>query len=529
MIPNRKGVLALAFLLLVAGPLMADEGGGAPLNDSRFNVHGELRLRGELEDNYQDFNSDGGFDDPAGQIADDTVEFFPYRIRLAFEGEFGENVFGQVEIQVGDISGQDGETQGLYATQGDFGELILYTGFIHWNRVGGSEWNMRFGRQEFTQGNEFLFGDLDYYNGVSFDGWRVAWDGEPVKFEFFWAQTVENLGAHIDSNLFSVNLHGTLERGDEWSMYSSWIVQEEDTSGRDTMNLLTLGLRWTRWEGEGNHWIWNAELAYQDGRVGNPKIFIDDLLAPDYGEFTGATDEDDLFLTAWGGEGAFGYNWDLADSNHKLYAHVYWASGDKDGGRQNESFRPLFQDIHERLGRADIVQGTNINSYGLAWEAEFGDKHVAGVDVMAFLINEPENDDTCLALGAGNFPLRQPNNLRVTCALTPDGGFQGWFIPATSRLSGSGIAEDEDDLGQEIDFWYTYHVNQYLSFGVELSAFFPGDALTQLKDVQEFQTLAPDTSAFNSDHAPTLLAAQSQFLLSDDPAYRLAAQLRLRF
>jgi len=111
----------------------------------------------------------------------------------------------------------------------------------------------------------------------------------------------------------------------------------------------------------------------------------------------------------------------------------------------------------------------------------------------------------------------------------PDGGFQGWFIPATSRLSGSGIAEDEDDLGQEIDFWYTYHVNQYLSFGVELSAFFPGDALTQLKDVQEFQTLAPDTSAFNSDHAPTLLAAQSQFLLSDDPAYRLAAQLRLRF
>ena len=512
---------------------MADEeeDGGAPLNDSRFKVHGELRLRGELEDNYQDYNNDGGFSDPAvpgGKLDDDTAEYFPYRIRLAFEGTFTENLFGQMELQVGDLFGQDDEKAGLYETEDHDGELVLYTGFIHWNRIAGTDWNMRFGRQEFTQGNEFLFGDADYYNGVSFAGVRVAWDGEPVRFEFLWAQTGEHLGERIDSNLFVVSLTGTVDRGDEWSFYSSWIVEEEDSSGRNTMNLLTIGARWTRWEGEGSHLIWNAELAYQDGRVGNPEIVIEDLLAPDYGALTGATG-DDVYTVAWGGEGAFGYHWDRGESNHKFYGHVYWASGDKDGDNEDESFRPLFQDLHKRLGRADIVQGTNILSYGLAWEGEFGEKHVAGVDLMAFMINEPVVDDTCLALGAGNFPLNPADNLRVNCYLDPDGGFQGWFIPATSRLSGADRKGDEDDLGQEIDLWYTYHMTEHLSFGAEFSAFFPGDAITQLKDYEDFEILAPDTSAFSSDHAPTLLAAQSRFLLSDDTAYRLAAQIRLRF
>jgi hypothetical protein len=529
---NRKGVLALALTLvfLMAGPVMAnEEDGGAPLNDSRFNVHGEFRVRGEVESNYQQFNDDGGFNDPAvpgGQIDDDTTEFFPYRFRLAFEGRITEDIFGQVEIQVGDLFGQDDNKQGLYETEDDAGELQLYTAFIHWNRMGGTDWNMRMGRQELTMGNEFLFGDLDYYNGISYDGWRVSYDGEPVTFDFFWAQEAEALGARRDSNIFAFDLGGSVDRGDEWSFYSSWVVEEEHHSGEDQLNLLTIGARWTRWEGEGSHFIWNAELAYQDGRHANPRVFITDLTAPDYGQFTGETDND-ILIVAWGGEGAFGYQFARDNSTHKIYGHAYFATGDEDGGNEDESFRPMFQDIHDRLGKADIVQGTNIFSYGIAWEGTFADKHQAGADLMRFIIAEPDTDNTCLARGAGDFPLNDPSSIRENCDLLPDGGFQGWYIPAGDRLSG--IDEDEDDLGQEIDLWYTYHMTDNLSFGAELSAFFPGDAITQLEDAVEFQGLAPTTAAFSSSHAPTQLAAQSQFLLNDDPVYRLSVQARLRF
>ena len=85
---------------------------GAPVFDSDRR---ELRLRGELEDNYQEYNNDGGFSDPAvpgGEIDDDTAESFPYLIRIAFEGQITENVLGQMQIQVGDLFGQDDEKKG---------------------------------------------------------------------------------------------------------------------------------------------------------------------------------------------------------------------------------------------------------------------------------------------------------------------------------------------------------------------------------------------------------------------------------
>jgi hypothetical protein len=514
---------------------MADEDGGAPLTDSRFRVHGEVRLRGELEDNYQDFNDDGGFASSivSGGIDDDTIEYFPYRVRLAVEGQISETVFGQMQIQVGDLLGQDREQQGVVTTHENDGELVLYTGFIHWNRIGNTSWNMRFGRQEITVGNEFLFGDLDYYNGTSFDGWRTHWDGDPVEFQFFWAQTNETLGGHIETNVFGASLDGSVDRGDEWSLYSNWIMEEDSPSGRDTMNLFVLGARWTRLEGEGSHLLWNLEIAYQDGRIGNPSILITDFQRPDYGLFTGATD-DDTFITAWGAEGRFGYNWNQGENDHQFYVHGYFASGDKDHGnhKDDENFRPLFQDFHNRLGRADMVQGTNIRSYGVAWEGTFGDKHAAGIDGMFFFIDEPGNADTCLTLGPGDFMLNPRDSLRQDCVLDPGmDEFQGWFIPADETLTDSGL-DAEDELGQELDLWYDYAINDYLTFGAELSVFFPGDAITQMRDISDWQMLAPDGSesiSFNSDHAPTLLAAQSRFLLSDDPAVRLSAQFRLRF
>ena len=95
-------VAALLFLCaVVAGPVAAaddtDEAGNTSLTedwaeegDKKFDVHGELRFRGEYLDNFTDgVNSDAGFDKDSGSFA-------PYRARLAAKSTFGDHVRGYV-------------------------------------------------------------------------------------------------------------------------------------------------------------------------------------------------------------------------------------------------------------------------------------------------------------------------------------------------------------------------------------------------------------------------------------------------
>jgi len=217
-----------------------------------------------------------------------------------------------------------------------------------------------------------------------------------------------------------------------------------------------------------SRFLYNLELAWQDGRVGNPSIL------DEWGEPTGLTGED-IFISAWGGEGLFGYNWNVGDNDHRVYAHAYFASGDRESGnRDDNNFRTLFQDFHWRNGRADMVKGTNLETLGLAYEGHFGDKHVAGVDLMGFRINRAVQNATQLASIAGIF--------------------EGLVIPS---IEDSGFPQT-DKLGSELDLWYDYFYTDHLSFNVALSLFFPGEAIQNVTE-------------------------------SNDPATRLTAQARLRF
>ena len=117
-------------------------------------------------------------------------------------------------------------------------------------------------------------------------------------------------------------------------------------------------------------------------------------------------------------------------------------------------------------------------------------------------------------------------SFRETCVLSNDAdSFQGWFIPAINSLTDPSLDAKEDDLGQELDLWYDYYMTEHLSFGVEFTIFMPGDAITQLQSVTDFDTLI---AAPLPDHTPTMLANQST-ILGDDPAIKLTAQVRLRY
>ena len=210
-----------------------------------------------------------------------------------------------------------------------------------------------------------------------------------------------------------------------------------------------------------NHYIWSFEFVFQDGRIGNPEI-------PPGSGLTG----EDIFLSAWAFEGWFGYDWDKESQGHKVYFYGYLATGNRDlRNRTVNDFNPLFQDFHYRLGRADLVQGTNINSIALFYEGRIGERNEFGVSWNGFEINQEQHAPTQLASIPGRF-----DGLLIAPSL--------------------GAAKD---LGQEVDVWYDYYLNKYLSFDVALSVFLPG---TAIKDA---------TGGF------------------DDPVTRLAAQVRARW
>ena len=447
-------------------PAKTDESAPAK-TEERVRFHGEVRLRGELQSNYQDFDDNGGFYDPTIPllVSDDAVEFYPYRARAGAEMTLAKDVVGMVEVQVGGVAGLDQEARDPLRSNDS--DVDLYQANIYWTSVANSNLSMRLGRQEVVYGNEFFFGNQDFYNGLSFDGFRLRWTGEKIGFDFWWLKTNETFVDDADQDLFNLALGGKAERGDEFSFYYHY-VRTDEVSGTNRTDLSVFGFRWTRMDGGSNHFIWNAEAAWQDGRVGNP---LDPL--------TGITG-DDTDIAAWGGEGAFGYNWSREANDHRVYAHLYSASGDQDRtDREDNNFRTLFQEVHTRLGRADLIQGTNVTSLGVAYEGKFGDKHSVGVDLMGFLIARAADTSTTLASIAGQF--------------------DGFEIPATALNAAPNIAPGEDDLGQEFDVWYDYYYTDNLSFDIELSAFLPGDAIAQT----------------SGGH--------------DDPVLRLAGQVRLRF
>ena len=201
---------------------------------SRFRAHGEVRFRGDFISNYTDFNDDGGFFDPMIPLLvdDDLFDYYPYRVRVALEADVTENILTHFELQAADLAGNDQEQRDVLFSNID--NIDLYTGYVDAMNLGGSEFAMRFGRQEIVMGNELLFGNLDYYNGISFDGFRLYWDGSPAQFQFWWARTEETLQFDAQDNIWTVSIDGQVDRGDDWSFYAHW-VRNDGISGIDRL------------------------------------------------------------------------------------------------------------------------------------------------------------------------------------------------------------------------------------------------------------------------------------------------------
>jgi hypothetical protein len=344
-------LLALAAAMM-AVPVSAGD------SDGKFNLTGEIRTRWDYSANVFDADDDGDSGSAVGGNVDDDFDFFPYRVRLAANGEFSDNVYAKIEMQGYGFFGNDGPAPTLthvigqgFGTGDNESEIDLYQGFVHLEEVSGSSWSLRIGRQEYTFANELLFGDNDFYNGQAFDGIRAMADFDSWDLDLFYFMIDEDSGAITDPDFDTQDeawgATGQFEIGSNGQELNPYVFFSRNTdSGLSRARVYTYGAQYGRDRNEDENLDWNAELAMQSGDVGS-----------------GALEED---VSSYLFEGWFGYSFG-DDNQHRAHVGYLEASGDDDAGDGDmEAFISLFGDnhAHNRLGDLDLFGGPSVAGSG---------------------------------------------------------------------------------------------------------------------------------------------------------------------
>jgi hypothetical protein len=431
----RKFTILFAVLLVgvfLVTPAIAGSHEKKKDDDNEFSVHGEVRVRGEYWSNFQDFNDDGR--------PTDSQDFYPYRFRLGAKGSLGKNVYVFGEIQSVGIWGLGqsvvlpGGIHYLFGPANGVADIELvsglgenntsfYQGWVAVKEVGGTPFSFKIGRRPVKVGNEFLLGDLDFYNGTVHDGVTLWWDWDNFSIAGIWNRHREDFntigcisgepcgfGEEFDTIVgkatwewetdTDLDVYAIMARDDG---HLGWGTGTNPSPIVKTANFWTIGARASHWEKGDGVWNWSGEYALQTGDIGT-------------------VDKD-----AWAFEGWVSYMWETStDVYHSVWLGYTTATGQDPTTADDESFAPLFQDFHHRLGVADQFVTSNVDAIEVGWQMAIREKNKWGAAYYTFTANE-EN-------GTG-----------------------------------------DDDYGAELDLFYKYKYSENLSYNVALGYFFTGD------------------------------------------------------
>jgi len=427
-------LLALGVIALMAPPQAFAQ------DEKPFVIHGEVRSRLEYENNTQDFDSDN----------DDGGGWFPYRIRIAAEGHFTKNVGAWIEFQNTGLYGE----QGLFIGANDARRYNdpfrsgtqLYQGYMTFDQLWSKNFSLRIGRQEMVYGNEFIFGDEDFYSGISHDGVVGTWDNEKWDLRVFWTRVVEDSVFQFADQDFppdAIFVNGNADNVDQYGGYFTWqitknsqfdgyVVQVGDRGNGGQFQ--TWGARWGRDGWDHNGLVWNIEYAIQTGDLSSASI-------------TGGPE--DVSAGGSASEGLLGWNFKSDKSVHRFFAKYEMATGDDASSTDEfEGFVPLSGEIHNRTGHGDwfrvasdstFLGGTNLNAGLMAWAVGYtgmfnNGKHELGAQYWDYSMEE-DNDN-------------------------PDG----------------------DGFGTAFDIWYGLNFSKNVAMEFSYSNFSPDDALGAASD-----------------------------------------------
>jgi hypothetical protein len=394
----RKFLFVFLMVAAVAAcfaPLLAEE-----MEDGKkFVIHGEIRQRGDFSENFFDLDDD----------TDDSGIFYPYRARIGAEGHFGKNVVGYVEFQVfgfwGDTNpnranisgpvGNSSEFNNPFATapffqsfeNSDFNDPQLYEGWVALNKIRGSNFSLKFGRQEIVRGSEMLLGDSDFYNGVSHDGVMANWQWENFSLDVFYTRPRQDF-------LIGIPGHENVNFWGGWAQWGMWensvdvaayaLYYEDGNSGATftppsgppgigRRAFWTIGGRTGREISGKNGFNWNAEFAFQTGDQHDIAL-------------GGLGDNKDISANAF--EAMIEYNLNAGGNDHRFHIGGATATGDEDSTDQDaEAFDPLFQDSHARYGYSDLFQLSDFTAVNAGYNVRIR-AHTWGGDVWSYKLAE---------------------------------------------------------------------------------------------------------------------------------------------
>jgi hypothetical protein len=307
------------------------------------------------------------------------------------------------------------------------------------NIFGRSELSNRTGRQEIVLGNQFQFGNADWYRGWSFDGTRWDWDSESFSLTALVLKLASGDGdfnqlssfftPHDDDELYSLYFTLKTIENHELDLYWIYVNGHGSATGSGSGNSGgSLG------NAVGGPYGGTAYYHTVGGRIGG--VFPDIAAGLDWNfeiayqfgdaNFTGGdADIDGLAVEA---ELGITFN---KDSMFRIFARFLWAEG---ADSQDSGYVPLYPNRHSnagfraRYGIFDLIPMTNV------------------VTIQVGLHFDPANNWT---LGATV------------------------LYAGTDEDFGSSI---DDSYGWEIDVWGEYRYSEHLVFNGGLAFLFPDDS-----------------------------------------------------
>jgi hypothetical protein len=437
-----------------------------------------VRLTGGIRERFEYLHNM-----PRFNAAKKDNNFVDSRVRIGVGLEFQDFINTFIEVQHVGFFGRGGPEFGSIPRSDQTGSLQLYQAYIDFQRFLGTPLRLRLGRQEMTFGTQFLVGNDDFNNGLSFDAARFTREWEDVGFviDAWAARITENFKDALICSDDPERFQFRDDRRDFFGIYNTWTGIKKKASFIDGIEFYLLYVRdrsdnmdeacsaltgrspafyrpsgmtadfsndfvgedrftaGTRLYGKfidnaTRALSYNAEIAYQFGDGHGNGAFDPRTGDPIRGGGADRRGE----ISALGLETSVEHLWKQPALKPSIALGYLYASGDNNpNDRRVTTFNPLFQNNHERLGYADIFFAENIHDFSLTGKVRPFSRLEAG-GAFHYLLAASDDD-----LGAPRF-----------------------FAPLTDNLSA--------DMAMEFDIFLKYQYSKRVKMIINFSHVKPG-------------------------------------------------------
>jgi hypothetical protein len=407
-----------------------------------------------------------------------NTDFVEQRVKLNARADFTRDVSAFIEIDSQWFWGEEFRSDyrtGLDGTGASIpGDPQVYQAYIMADKIAGTPFRLKIGRQELAFGNEWLVGtnsDPDTFTEHSFDALRLTYDSDLWVIDA-WASVLTEGGsvAEDDDDVMFYGLYGSF-RGIENVQIDAYYLFVRDPRRINDTNFIApiewgeniLGL--DDYDGTRLHTVgmrtvgtigafdWYAEAAYQWGDAGT----LGNWFRPN-----GVYGDDDAEYDNWAGVFELGYSFDVRYAPRVFVTGAYYSMNDERDLSFGEWINPFnLPDASVAFNRLFSSQrhnhyidaSANSNYWFLQGGVDLAVTESLELGISALYQEVVEPFDLPLSISVGDFRIPVAPSLSF---LTQEGG---------------------DDLGVEVAVVATYHYTEDLTFEVGYVHNFVGDAL----------------------------------------------------